>query len=125
MKVSALYRSLLLGAAVLLVTSAFAAEKGPLHVSDPLSINGKTLTAGDYNVKWEGSGANVELTILKGKEVVATSPARLIELDRAVESNATVSVKNSDGSRSLSQIQFRGKKYALEVGDGAMQASTQ
>ncbi len=116
MKASKISKGLLLGLALLLATSAFAANKGSLQVSDPLTVSGKQLKAGDYTVKWEGTGPNVELNILQGRTVVATVPARLIDLERASSSDAAVVKRDGNGSRSLSEIRFSGKKYALAIG---------
>ena len=85
MSVSKISKGLLLGLALLLATSVFAANKGSLQVSDPVTVNGKQLGAGDYTVKWEGAGPNVELNILRGKNVVATVPARMVDLDHVSE----------------------------------------
>jgi hypothetical protein len=41
----------------------------------------------------------------------------LVELSQAERNNATESHKNDDGSQSLTQIDFAGKKYALAFGD--------
>ena len=71
------------GLALLLATSVFAAtNKGSMQLQDPVTVSGKQLRAGDYSVKWDGSGPNVELSILKGNKVVATTPARLLILGR-------------------------------------------
>ena len=115
-------KGLLLGLALLLATSALAANKGSLQVSDPVTVSGKSLAAGEYNVKWEGNGPNVELNILQGKKVVATIPARLIDLDRSAAGNTAVVKRNGDGSRTLSEIRFAGKKYALALGDDSAKA---
>jgi hypothetical protein len=116
MKRSMISNSLLLGLALLLATSAFAANKGSLQVAEQVSVNGKTLPAGEYSVKWEGTGPNVELNILQGKKVMATVPARMIDLQQSSSQDAAVVRKNDDGSRSLSEIRFGGKKYALALG---------
>ena len=122
MKLSKVSKGLLLGLALLLATSAFAANKGSLQVSDPVTVSGKSLAAGEYTVKWEGNGPNVELNILRGKNVVATIPARLIDLDRSASGNTSVVKRNDDGSRSLSEIRFAGKKYALALGNESAKA---
>jgi hypothetical protein len=116
MKLLNISKGLFLGLALLLATSAFAANKGSLQVSDSTSVAGKQLPAGDYTVQWEGNGPSVEVSILKGKKVVATVPARVTNLDQASEYNSAVVSKSSDGARTLSQIRFSGKKYALEIG---------
>jgi hypothetical protein len=124
MKFSNTSKGLLLGLALLLATSAFAANKGSLQVSDTVNVSGKSLAAGEYNVKWEGNGPNVELNILQGKKVVATIPARLIDLDRSAAGNTAVVKRNGDGSRTLSEIRFAGKKYALALGDESAKADS-
>lgn len=122
MKLSKVSKGLLLGLALLLATSAFAANKGSLQVSDPVTVSGKSLAAGEYTVKWEGNGPNVELNILRGKNVVATIPARLIDLDRSASGNTSVVKRNDDGSKTLSEIRFAGKKYALALGNESAKA---
>jgi hypothetical protein len=74
MKVSRIFRSLLLAETLLIATSALAANdnKGALKVSEPVAVNGTKLAIGDYKVNWEGTGANVEVNISKSNKVVAT-----------------------------------------------------
>jgi hypothetical protein len=115
MKESTISKGLLLGLALLLATSVFAANKGSLQVSDSVTVNGKQIPAGEYTVKWEGNGPNVELNILRGKNVVATVPARMVDLDRVQDRDSAVSVVGNDGRKSLSEIRFSGKKYGLAI----------
>jgi hypothetical protein len=109
MRSSRISKGLLLGLALLLATSAFAANKGSLKVSDPVTVSGKSLAAGEYTVKWEGNGPNVELNFLQGNKVVATTSARMIDLDRSAYSDSSVVRRNADGSRTLSEIRYAGK----------------
>jgi hypothetical protein len=124
MKASKISKGLLLGLALLLATSAFAANKGSLQVSDPVTVNGKQIGAGEYTVKWDGNGPNVELNILRGKNVVATVPARMVDLDRTPSRDSAVTVINSDGQKSLNEIRFSGKKYALAIGSQTAQVQS-
>ena len=117
MKVSKISKGLLLGLTLLLATSVFAANKGPLQLNDPLTINGKQLAAGEYRLQWEGTGSIVELSILRGKTVVASVPARLVDLDRPAQADLTIVRMNADGSKALSEIRFGGKKYSLAIGN--------
>ncbi len=73
-------KSLVLGLALLMASSAFASSKANLELINAVTVNGTTLKPGDYKVQWEGSGPNVELSILKGKDVVAKVPAHVVEL---------------------------------------------
>jgi hypothetical protein len=117
MKFQSVSKSLLLGLALLLATSAFAAgNKGSMQLLDPVNVSGKQLPAGDYSVKWDGSGPNVEVNIMKGNKVVATTPARLIDLSAKPERDSAVVKNNDDGSRSLAEIHFGGKTYGLAIG---------
>ena len=115
MKLSSMSKGLLLGLALLLATSAFAANTGSLSVQEPLMVSGKQLPVGDYKVKWDGTGSNVEVSIVKGKTVLATAPARLVDLKESPGADTAVIRKNEDGSRSLSEIRFSGKKFALAL----------
>jgi hypothetical protein len=124
MKSSKISKGLWLGLALLLATSAFAANKGSLQVSAPVTINGKEIPAGEYTVKWDGTGPNVEVNILRGKTVVATVPARVVELDRAPDRDSAVTVVNADGRKSLNEIRLSGKKYALAVGAESARAES-
>ena len=124
MKLSTISKSLLLGMALLLATGAFAASKGSLQVQDPVTVSGKQLSAGDYQLQWEGSGPNVEVNILRGKKVVATVPARLVDINQSPSSNASIVRKNADGSRTLTEVRFSGKKYALAIGEDTAKAET-
>jgi hypothetical protein len=124
MKASKISKGLLLGLALLLATSVFAINKGSLQVSDPVTVNGKQIGAGEYTVKWEGNGPDVELNILHGKNVVATVPARMVDLDRAPSRDSAVTVVNPDGHKSLNEIRFSGKKYALAIGAESAKAES-
>jgi hypothetical protein len=119
MKFATVSKSMVLGLALLLVSSAFAATKGNLQLTNPVTLNGTTLKAGDYKVQWEGAGPNVELSILQGKNVVAKVPAHLVELQSAASNDAAVTHQNTSGPSSLSGIRFQGKKTALELGDAS------
>src|SRR5258708_35042699 len=100
--------------ALLLSASAFAANKGSFNLSEPVTVSGTQLTAGQYQVRWEGNGPEVQVSILLEGKVVTAVLAHLIELTRSGDSDATVWNKNDDGTKSLSEIDFAGKKYALD-----------
>jgi hypothetical protein len=115
-------KSLVLGLAVLLATSAFAANKGSLQVQEPISVNGQQLKPGDYKVQWDGAGPNVELSIMQGKKVITKVPAHVVDLSSASNADAAVVKNNADGTKSLSEVRLSGKKFALAVGEEAAKA---
>jgi hypothetical protein len=109
-----------LAVSLLLAVSAFASDthKGSLQTFNALQVNGKTLPAGEYQVKWEGNGPNLQLNILKNNKVVATTDAHVVELAQKPSNNSAVTNTNPDGTRSLDEIRFAGKKFAFAIGQG-------
>jgi len=116
MKVSTISKWLVLSLALLLATGAFAANKGSVRVSDPVNVAGKQLSPGEYKLSWEGNGPDVQLSIMQGKNVVATVPAHVVELPKSAPDSAAVLNNHEDGTKSLAQVRFSGKKYALAIG---------
>jgi ABC-type nitrate/sulfonate/bicarbonate transport system substrate-binding protein len=119
MKFATVSKSLIMGLALLLASSAFAATKVNLTLQNPTTVNGTKLKAGDYKLEWDGSGPNVEVSILQGKSVVAKVPAKVVELNVAAQNNSAVIRKNEDGTTSLTGARFDGKKFALELGESS------
>jgi len=117
MNASKISKTLLPGLALLMATSAFAANKGSIKLDQPATISGHQLAPGQYKLTWDGTSSNVELMISSDGRLVATVPAHLIELDRPRPTNAYEAHTNADGSQSLTKIEFGGKKYALALGD--------
>jgi len=109
-------------AAVMLTASAWAADnsspatKGSMELDRPAKVAGTILPAGKYRVEWTGTGDPVEVKILRGKNVVATSPAQIIKVD-ATPYGHTSSSASADGTRSLTQISFSKQKFALRLGN--------
>jgi hypothetical protein len=121
MKVTRIVKGLLLVQTLLMSTSALAANanKGALKVSEPVMVNGTKLATGDYQVSWEGTGADVEVNISRSNKVVATLPAHLVELSRPAHDSSYTTRRQEDGTASVIEIHFSGKKYKLEVGQEA------
>ena len=107
----------LFGAALLCSASAFAGEinKGKLELAEKVSVDGTPLDPGIYKVEWEGSGPTVQVTLLKGKQSMATFPAHLTQQGASNSADAYGSTKEQDGSIALTAIYFSGKPYVLEV----------
>jgi hypothetical protein len=117
MKWNQVAKNVVLGLAVLLASSAFASSnKGSLHLSETAQINGQAVPAGDYELRWEGTGSNVEVSIIRGKNVVTKTSAKVVELKNAFPNDAAV-VNHSGGSTTVSEVRFAGKKYALALGE--------
>jgi len=126
MKFATVSKSLMMGLALLLASSAFAATKADLTLRNPTTVNGAKLKPGDYKLEWEGSGPNVEVSILQGKNVVAKVPAKLVDLQSPAQYNAALLKSNDDGTSTLAGARFEGKKFALDLDESSdgMQAGS-
>ena len=120
---------LLFGAALLACSSALAGNtnKGTLDLTDKVSVDGKPLNPGTYKVEWDGTGPTVQVTLLQGKQSVATFPAHLTENANSNVANAYGSATAPDGSKTLKTIYIGGKRDVLEIqpAGAPQQATTQ
>jgi hypothetical protein len=91
---------------------AFAKDRneGKFSLTEPAQIGSTQLKAGDYKVTWEGTGADVQVKILQGKDVIATTSAKLV--DKSLPQDA-VTLSGTSGMKTLEEIDFGGKKQAL------------
>ena len=111
-----LAKTVVLGLAVLLASSAFASNKGTLQVHETLDVAGQQLAAGEYQLRWDGTpGSNVEVSFMQGKKEVAKASAKVVALDRASDYDAAT-VDRSSGKARISEVRFAGKKYSLALG---------
>jgi hypothetical protein len=108
-------KSVVLALAVVAATSAFASNKGTLHVQEAAQIGGQTVSAGEYQLRWEGAGPNVEVSVMQGKKVVAKVPAQLVEQKEAYTNDSAI-VDRSSSTPSIKEVRFAGKKYSLAIG---------
>jgi hypothetical protein len=110
-----LAKTVVLGLAVLLASSAFASNKGTLNVHETLEVAGQQLAAGEYQVRWNGApGSNVEVSFMQGKREVAKASAKVVALDKASD-NDSAFVDHSSGKAIVTEVRFAGKKYALAL----------
>jgi hypothetical protein len=110
-----LAKTVVLGLAVLLASSAFASNKGTLEVREAFEVNGQQLAPGEYQLRWDGTGSNVEVSFMQGKKEVAKASGKIVELDKASPYDSAV-VEHASGKATVSQVRFAGKKYALAIG---------
>ena len=119
-----------LAAALLLAAAAFAANatQGKLRLYEAVSVQGKQLPAGSYKVEWSGKGPDVQVSIVNGKETVATLPAKVVPTTNKNAEDGYSAAKQPDGSNDLQTIFFHGTAFELRVSqqaaNGAPQAGT-
>jgi hypothetical protein len=105
------------GSALLFSSAVLAgdANKGSLQLYEKVNVEGKALNPGHYTITWEGAGPDVTVSVLQGKQVVATFPAHLTEQATRNTEDAYGSSMETDGSRELTAIYPNGKRFSLEL----------
>jgi len=95
----------------MVAATAFAGDggSGKIRFDSAVKVGSAELPAGDYKVTWTGSGDNTQVTLKQGK-TTATATAQLLEVRRNADA---VSTKSENGSRVLTEIQFRDKTLVL------------
>jgi len=115
-----------LAASLLLAASAFAGpagdNKGTLRLYDTVTVQGKQLPAGEYRLEWSGTGPNVQVNVVKGKETVTTLQARVVQAPAKNATDGYSAQKEADGSSALTAIFFHGRNYELQIGEQAAAA---
>jgi len=111
--------ALLLGSSLLLSASVFAANsnKKSLHLYETVTVEGKQLAPGDYKFEWSGTGPDVQVSILKGKDTVATVSAHIVPVTTPFKQDGYTASAGKDGSASVTQIFFSGERFNFELGD--------
>lgn len=109
--------TLFCGAALLFASVAVAREsnKSSVQLDDKVVVEGKTLDSGHYTVEWNGNGPAVQVTLLQGKDTIATFPAHVIEQASANFEDAYGTAAESNGSLELTTIYPGGKHFVLQV----------
>jgi hypothetical protein len=99
---------------LLLPLSAFAKSKdsGSLYVSTSTKFGNAQLKPGSYKVRWNGTGNQVNVDVLRRDKTVATSQAKLIELPKPASNN---SVQTDTSTNEIQQIDFSGQRQALVI----------
>lgn len=111
---------------LMLAVSAFAGNNGgKFSLASAAELNGKSLAAGEYKVRWEGQGPEVQVTVSQGKNIVATLPAQLVERESKAARNAVVLKNNGGGAGSIVELQLAGKQSVLVFQKAATVADKQ
>jgi hypothetical protein len=95
-------------------------ETRNISISDTVQVGSTHLAPGSYKVEWTGNGDNVQISILKGKKVMATSEGKIVQLPAPATYDAVVTKALDNNLRALDQIQFGNRKEALQLTQGQM-----
>ena len=99
--------------AVMLSISAFAKSKtDTISLYHDAQLNGATLPAGDYTVKYEANGSTVQVKFIRNGKEVASATGQAKELDTK-PNKAQVVLQTGAGTPSITEVSFGGSKTAV------------
>jgi hypothetical protein len=125
MNINKITKGFVIAASLFFAGSAFAGEKASVRVYEDVKVNGKTIPAGNYQLTWEGTGSNVQVNIQKGKDIVATVPAAVETAKSSAETTGYSTRRADDGSKTITNVFFAGKKYSLNLDQQSAAGSAQ
>ncbi|HZD33224.1 MAG TPA: hypothetical protein VE779_16360 [Candidatus Angelobacter sp.] len=103
----------LLALALGLAMTAWAKPKSEnITLYHDANINGTSLPAGDYVVKYDPDGKDTQVHFYKDNKEVASAAGELKTLPKKVQSNQVV-LDTQNGSQTISEIDFGGKDTAI------------
>ncbi len=120
------YTAAFLLAVSVLSASAFAKDKTDakflLHYK--AQFGATELTPGDYTLQFEGTGATVQVSVLQSGKIVATSPAKLVENVKPVQTGA-VTYRTVGDKKTVEEIGLSHGKQSLILIEPQAQIATQ
>ena len=91
---------------VLPLTALAQKDSGSVTFSEKVTVGGTVLSPGHYKVKWERAGADVQVSFLQGKKVVATVPATVAAAANPFD-GAIKTQDQADNSKVLKEIMWK------------------
>ncbi len=111
---------LLLTAALTIPAVAKTRSEGVTLYHDAV-VNGTTLPAGDYVVRYDVDGTNAQVSFVRNSKVVATATGQMKQLNDNVQHNQVV-LSGEGTPASISEIDFGGKHSGITFGNTATAA---
>jgi hypothetical protein len=98
---------------------AFAGSKNSsnLNLEQLVKVAGTQLSPGQYKVVWEGTGSDVQVSFLQGKNTVATAPAKLAS-QPTYPSGAIETATTADHTTELRAIDLKNVSIRFEDSTG-------
>ncbi len=109
--------------ALSLSISAFAGSKSQtITLYHDAQLNGKTLPAGEYDVKCNTTGSTAQVKFLRNGKEVATANGQVKQLSAAPEYNQVVT-QDGNGGASISEIDFAHSNAGVTFESSAMSSA--
>jgi hypothetical protein len=115
MKNAFLKRCVLTGLAMgLTAISALAGDqKKDVIIPRDCVVQGQEVKAGNYTLEFSDDRSG-EAVLMKGKKEVVRTPYKIVDLSKQAGSDVVV-FSNKNGTRSISRIEMKGMKVALQL----------
>ena len=119
-----LVRVALLVFAVTMSISAFAGSKSEsLTLFHDVQLNGTTIPAGEYTVKYDANGSTCLVKVMKGNKTVATANGELKQLAEKPQHNQAVLQTDTGGLPAVNEMDFSDSKTAITFSSNPETAS--
>lgn len=112
--------SLLALALPLTVLAGSPANAGKVTFTEPVTIGNTVLNAGNYKVKWDGGGSNVQVSFLQGNKTVATVAATVVSEENPFLDGAIQVREQKGNAKLLKKILW--KSVSLNFNEAALAA---
>ena len=99
--------------AVVLTTGLALAANLQVNLNNPSQLNGTTISPGSYKLNYNTTGNTAQVNVIQGKKTVATATGEVVQIQTAPQHDSIISKMNPDGTRSMYEIQFAGKKQVI------------
>ena len=117
--------ALFLGMSVSAMAGSKDGGSASFELPQKASIAGTELKPGNYKLEWQGTGSDVHVQFKQGKNVVATSNAKVVELPSKDRFTAAVLNTNPNGTPALAEARMAGKNFKLVFGNAPQAADRQ
>jgi hypothetical protein len=95
---------------------AAAASSKTLSFRTAVTLNGSELKPGFYEVEWVSHSPEATVTFRRNGQMVAMAPGKWVDRDMKSPVDAVVYTNNADGTHTLTEVRFAGRKQALVFG---------
>lgn len=105
--------------AVVLTTAFALAANMQINLASANQLNGTTINPGNYKFNYTTTGNTAQVNVIQGKKTIASATGEVVEIENPPAHDSIISKKNPDGTRSMYEIQFAGKKQAIRFNSEA------
>src|SRR5579864_1682228 len=93
--------------------SMWANNQKTLPLRTEVTLNGNKLPAGFYEISWVSHSPEATVTFVRAGKVMVTSMGKWVDHGETYKADALVYSNNADGTHTLLEIRFAGRKQAL------------